>query len=173
MCLKITKYIKVAVRKIRWFTKIYILVIVLASICFIITESNIKTYPDPFKLHAGEFFVKKKLINDDVFQAPFYNSQYIGSVEPLSISNNIPLNHIGYMQQQGPLMIKRTLERTQKYVEIVFDYTLQMKFRNFPQCSNECKFSFSQDYNEIAAFADSFVTDKPKGILVNGWIAYN
>jgi hypothetical protein len=77
------------------------------------------------------------------------------------------------MQQKGPLMIKRTLDRSQKYVEIVFDYALQKKFHHFPQCSIECKFSFSQDYNEIAAFADSFVTDKPKGILINGWIGYN
>jgi hypothetical protein len=46
----------------------------LVSIWFIITKSDIKTYPDPFNI-------------DYAFQAPFLNSTKTGSVEPLPISN--------------------------------------------------------------------------------------
>jgi hypothetical protein len=113
----------------------------------------------------------------DVFKAPECNlTNYKGETIPFVITENVPLPHVGYMRQNGPLMIKRTLERDQSTVDIVFATSLRDSFKSLythtgPEyfCPNspECHFSFSNDTSLISKYADSFVTDVKSGILAN------
>ncbi|KAJ3269293.1 hypothetical protein HDV01_001622 [Terramyces sp. JEL0728] len=83
-----------------------------------------------------------------------------------------PSDHIGYMQQNGPEMIKKTYDRQQSHVEIMIDPILKPEFDSiykdgFCPSSPKCKFSYSDDFKEISRKADTFVTNKREGILVH------
>jgi len=95
----------------------------------------------------------KKLADDMMFNYP---------------TNTIPFHHTGYLHQNGPLMIERTLKRRQDRVEIAFDLSLKEEFTelyNYDQESMlfcpkypECHFKFTDNWEEVASSADSLVS---------------
>ncbi|KAI9326491.1 hypothetical protein DFJ73DRAFT_908476 [Zopfochytrium polystomum] len=92
--------------------------------------------------------------------------------------------HFGYMLQDGPLMLKRTMERPRSEHTIVFDSSLRGEFLHLAKYHDdvlagkdegvgycptmpECQFQISDDYERMADGADALVTDKITGILVH------
>ncbi|KAJ3268093.1 hypothetical protein HDV01_003477 [Terramyces sp. JEL0728] len=81
-----------------------------------------------------------------------------------------PIPHDGYLYQNGPLMVKRTLAIDRKSTNIAIDLALQDSLRSIVQtakCPSYCKFTFTNDYESIANSFDAILTDKPKGIIVH------
>ncbi|KAJ3273926.1 hypothetical protein HDV01_003757 [Terramyces sp. JEL0728] len=104
------------------------------------------------------------------------NSDSIQEVQSYSIptptiqvvpSKHFPALDTEYINQDGPLMIRRTLERNMSKISIAIDKSLETEFSFIQpgQCSAYCQFYFSDSYDEIAAEADGLITDKTKGIL--------
>ncbi|KAJ3273946.1 hypothetical protein HDV01_003777 [Terramyces sp. JEL0728] len=104
------------------------------------------------------------------------NSDSIQEVQSYSIptptiqvvpSKHFPALDTEYINQDGPLMIRRTLERNMSKISIAIDKSLETEFSFIQpgQCSAYCQFYFSDSYDEIAAEADGLITDKTKGIF--------
>jgi hypothetical protein len=161
--------VKMGAKKLaRRFRKSFLVAVTIFAIlyCIIITTYD-NSMTDAYNRAFDEINHTENIArveDDTLFQPPPYNWSNPGQVKPFEHTENVPLRHVGYMRQNGPLMIKRTLERSQDRIAIVFDTSLRKEFRHFKQCMADCQFSFSSNYDEIAGYADSFVTDKHKGM---------
>ncbi|KAJ3317143.1 hypothetical protein HDV06_001968 [Boothiomyces sp. JEL0866] len=84
-------------------------------------------------------------------------------------NENFPVLDTEYINQNGPLMIQRTLKGNMSQIKIAIDKSLEKEFSFIQpgQCSADCQFYFSNDYAEMADEADGLITDQPNGILVN------
>lgn len=92
------------------------------------------------------------------------------SIKAITTTAKVPLDHIGYLSQNGLIMIKRTREMQQKTINIVFDSTLRKDFRNLQnQCQKnpECRFSFKNINNIDGRKVDGVVTAQTAGIIVD------
>ncbi|KAJ3317142.1 hypothetical protein HDV06_001967 [Boothiomyces sp. JEL0866] len=100
--------------------------------------------------------------NTQTFSAPAYPIHVVPH-------ENFQAVHSEYINQNGPLMIKRTLESDMSVIRIAIDKSLEKEF-GFVQsgmCSAECQFYFSDDYAEMASKADGLITEHTDGILVD------
>ncbi|KAJ3323569.1 hypothetical protein HDV06_001593 [Boothiomyces sp. JEL0866] len=82
-----------------------------------------------------------------------------------------PPAHNGYMLQNGPRMVQRTMERQQDKIKIMIDPNLKNDFKqlynnNFCPSQPSCEFSYTDDYELVSDQADSYITNITKGILV-------
>jgi hypothetical protein len=123
---------------------------------------------------AGSEYSIESSNDPEIYKQPRLNSTSIGNIyfRPNSMEN-VPLSHTGYMHQNGPLIIDRTITRSPNTVNIVFDKSLKRHFPKFPKCDLMCDFQFGDNHNEIAKYADSFVTDIRVGIINDAAIHFN
>lgn len=159
-----------SLRKRRKVNRIFLITIFLVFLLGIL-NCHSKEYNTPHKSYRCKLNqnLERKLINENDFKAPAYNaSQSDDAIHRNFPTNNVPFAHVGYLRQNGPLMVNRTLARQQNRVEIVFDTSLQDEFpelyTNIDQDSSycplnpECHFTFTNNYDLIAEFADSLVS---------------
>ncbi|KAJ3314087.1 hypothetical protein HDV04_001118 [Boothiomyces sp. JEL0838] len=82
-----------------------------------------------------------------------------------------PPAHNGYMLQNGPRMIQRTLDRRQDKITIMIDPNLKSDLDNlynndFCPSNPSCEFMYTDDYDLVSEQADTYITNITKGILV-------